>query len=59
VPLTGAVKRLRAANAKIVGSVLQKFKRAGSGYGYSYSYDYHYSYSYGGRKDPEALPRQA
>ena len=45
--LEGAVKRLRAANATVVGGVLSKFGPRGKGYGYGYSYDYHYTYSYG------------
>jgi len=37
-----AVARLRAANSRLLGAVLNKFesRRAGYGYGYSYSYDY-------------------
>ncbi|MBK1732445.1 GumC family protein [Thiococcus pfennigii] len=44
----GAVKRLDAANARIIGAVLQKVGRSSSGYGYGYGYDYAYHYSYGG-----------
>ena len=56
--LLASVKRLRAANAFIVGCVLAKFRRAGSAYGYEYDYHYSYSYSYGGRSETEALPKQ-
>jgi Mrp family chromosome partitioning ATPase len=47
--LEGSVKRLRSANANILGAVFVKHRRgpAGFGYGYGYGYDYHYSYSYG------------
>jgi len=54
--LEGSIKRLRGANANILGAVLAKFGRAGTGYGYSY--DYHYSYSYGGTEQHPALPKQ-
>ncbi len=57
--LEGAVKRLRAANATILGAVLDRFGRPGHGYGYGYSYDYHYTYSYGGREQDPALPEKA
>jgi Mrp family chromosome partitioning ATPase len=59
--LEGSIKRLRAANATILGAVLAKFGRAGTGYGYGYgySYDYHYTYSYGGSDKSPALPKQA
>jgi capsular exopolysaccharide synthesis family protein len=53
--LEGAAKRLRAANAHILGAVLDRFGRSGQGYGYSY--DYHYSYG-GGDQGP-ALPEKA
>jgi len=46
--LEGSVKRLRAANANILGAVFVKHGRAGEGYGYGYGYDYHYTYAYGG-----------
>jgi capsular exopolysaccharide synthesis family protein len=55
--LDASIKRLRAANALIVGSVLAKFRRAGMGYGYGY--DYLYSYSYGRGSDSAALPKQS
>ncbi|MEA3275986.1 MAG: polysaccharide biosynthesis tyrosine autokinase [Pseudomonadota bacterium] len=58
-PLEGSIKRLRAANAVILGAVLEKFGRGGSGYGYGYSYDYHYTYNYGGGAEEAALPKQA
>ena len=51
--LDTSIKRLRTANAALIGAVFVKVGSAGSGYGY----DYHYSYSYGG--DQAALPRQA
>lgn len=44
--LEGSVKRLRAANANILGAVFMKHGRAGEGYGYGYGYEY--AYSYGG-----------
>ena len=58
--IEGAVKRLRAANATILGAVIDRFGRAGQGYGYGYSYDYHYTYtySYGGRDEGLALPER-
>jgi capsular exopolysaccharide synthesis family protein len=56
--LEGAVKRLRGANATLVGAVLTKFGRRGKGYGYGYSYDYHYTYSYG-VGDRSRLPENA
>ncbi len=55
--IEGAVKRLRAANANILGAVLDRMGRAGQGYGYSY--DYHYTYSYGARDEARALPERA
>jgi capsular exopolysaccharide synthesis family protein len=58
--LEGSLKRLRDANASLLGAILAKFGRAGTGYGYGYSYDYHYSYSYGGgEQDAAALPKHA
>ncbi len=39
-----AVKRLRFARARLVGTVLSKFNADRSGYTYSYSYSYNYSY---------------
>lgn len=57
--IDGSLKRLKAANAAIVGAVMSKFGGAGRGYGYGYSYDYHYTYSYGGRDGERALPKQA
>jgi len=46
--LEGSVKRLRAANANILGAVFMKHGRAGDGYGYGYGYGYEYAYTYGG-----------
>ena len=54
----GAIRRLRAANATLVGAVLSKYGRRGRPYGDSYGYDYHYSYSYGD-DDQLALPKEA
>lgn len=42
--IRNAIKRLRAANANIVGAVLTKFKAAEAGQHYGYAYDY---YGYG------------
>ena len=56
--IEGAVKRLRAANAHILGAVIDRLGRAGGGYGYGYSYDYHYTYTYGGRDEGPALPER-
>ncbi len=55
--LEGAVKRLRAANATILGAVIDRLGRAGQGYGYGY--DYQYAYHYGGRDEGRALPERA
>lgn len=56
--IEGAVKRLRAGNARILGAVIDRLGRAGHGYGYGYSYDYHYTYTYGGRDEGPALPER-
>ena len=56
--LEGSVKRLRAANANILGAVFVKHGRAGEGYGYGYGYDYHYTYTYGG-SGHKSLPQEA
>ncbi len=58
--LDGAVKRLKSANARILGAVLQKVGRAGSGYGYGYGYDYayHYVYGYGDNEEKKRLSAQ-
>jgi capsular exopolysaccharide synthesis family protein len=55
--IASAVKRLRQANAHLLGAVLAKVGRAGKGYGYGYGYDY--MYSYGGRGDQANLPQQS
>jgi capsular exopolysaccharide synthesis family protein len=55
--IASAVKRLRQANAHLLGAVLAKVGRAGKGYGYGYGYDY--MYSYGGRGDQPNLPQQS
>jgi Mrp family chromosome partitioning ATPase len=57
--LEGAVKRLRAANATILGAVNNRLGRPGQGYGYGYGYDYHYAYDYGSRDEGRALPKRA
>ena len=57
--LEASIKRLRAANAVILGAVLAKVGKAGTGYGYGYGYDYHYSYTYGSQGDQDALPEHA
>ena len=60
--IEGAVKRLRAANANVLGAVIDRLGRAGHGYGYGYGYDYHYTYDYhyGARgEDGRALPERA
>lgn len=44
--LDGAAKRLRLANANILGAALVKHRISAGGYGY----DYHYTYSYGGNE---------
>ena len=56
--MEGSVKRLRAANAKLIGTVLTKVGHAAQGYGYGYGYDYHYSYSYGKGTSHAKLPDQ-
>ena len=56
--LEGSVKRLRAANANILGAVFVKHGRGGEGYGYGYGYDYHYTYAYGG-SDHKSLTQEA
>jgi capsular exopolysaccharide synthesis family protein len=61
--MEGAVKRLRGANAHIIGGLLTMAGRPGGGYGYGYgygySYDYHYTYSYGNKSGAAALPEKA
>jgi len=61
--IDGAMKRLRAANVTILGTVVDRFGRDGHGYGYGYGYgydyDYRYTYSYGGREEGRALPESA
>ena len=48
VQLRSALRRLRMANAKILGVVLEKYdvRKASQGYGYGYGYTY-YAYDYG------------
>jgi capsular exopolysaccharide synthesis family protein len=55
--MEGSAKRLRAANAKLIGTVMIKVGKTGSGYGYGY--DYHYSYSYGKPGQHKTLPEPA
>ena len=50
--LEGSIKRLRHAQANIVGSILTKYAQGGSGYGYDYHYSYNY-YSYSGDDEAE------
>jgi capsular exopolysaccharide synthesis family protein len=54
--IDASVKRLRQANARILGAALTKVGRSGRGYGYGYGYDYNYLYSYGGKGKNAALP---
>ena len=58
-PMEGSAKRLRAANAKLIGALLVKVGQTGRGYGYGYGYDYHYSYSYGQGASHPRLPERA
>jgi Mrp family chromosome partitioning ATPase len=44
--VTAALKRLQAARARVVGTVLTKYDARNAGYGYGYGYSYSY-YSYG------------
>lgn len=55
--MEGAVKRLKAAHASLIGAVIDRLGKVGSGYGYGYSYEYQYTYHYGSRET--ALPEQA
>ncbi len=57
--IAGAVKRLRQANAHLLGAVLDKVGRAGKGYGYGYGYSYDYMYSYGRKDNKTNLPQQS
>ncbi len=56
--IEGAVKRLQAANATIVGAVIDRMGPGGHGYGYGYGYSYDYHYSYGDRDEGRALPER-
>jgi capsular exopolysaccharide synthesis family protein len=51
-----AVRRLRQANAHLLGVVLTKFdpRGQGAGYGYGYGYSYEYDYEYGKSKTKTA-----
>ena len=53
--IDAAIKRLRQANARILGATMSKVSRAGKGYGYGYGYDYKYLYTYGGKRTDAAL----
>jgi capsular exopolysaccharide synthesis family protein len=46
------LRRLRMANAHILGSILSKFdaRKSASTYGYGYGYSYEYDYDYGPKK---------
>ncbi|MEJ0067091.1 MAG: hypothetical protein WDM85_18160 [Caulobacteraceae bacterium] len=44
-----AIRRLRMANARLLGVVLTKFDTRKSAYGYGYAYSYEYDYQYGMR----------
>lgn len=48
----GAIRRLRSANAVVIGAVLTKFEARKSGVGYEYGYEY-YNYSASPQKLPE------
>ncbi len=50
----GALKRLRGAQANILGAVLTKYGQGGSGYGYDYNYSYNY-YRYEGEEGEQPL----
>lgn len=52
--LEGSLKRLRHAQANIVGGILTKYGQGSSGYGYDYHYSYNY-YSYSGDDETEQL----
>ncbi len=57
--IIGAVRRLRQANARIIGTVLTKVGRAGQRYGYGYAYSYDYLYGYGTRDGGRQLQSEA
>jgi succinoglycan biosynthesis transport protein ExoP len=50
----GALKRLRGAQANILGGILTKYGQGGSGYGYDYNYSYNY-YRYEGDEAEQPL----
>jgi len=54
---SAAVKRLHAAQARLVGALINKFeaKHASYGYGYGYGYGGYSYYSYGGSDAPKKL----
>lgn len=47
-----AVRRLRMANARMLGAILTKFdvRKSANVYGYGYGYSYEYDYDYGSKK---------
>lgn len=47
-----AIRRLRMANARLLGVVLTKFNSRQAAYGYGYSYTYEYDYKYGSKQAP-------
>jgi len=61
--LDGAMKRLRTANANVVGAIVNQFdqnrRRQGYGYGYGYRYDYHYTCDYGTQDQTAKLSGRA
>jgi capsular exopolysaccharide synthesis family protein len=54
--VTAALKRLQAARARVVGTVLTKYDARTAGYGYGYGYSYSY-YSYGTTPGQKQLGR--
>lgn len=54
--VTAALKRLQAARARVVGTVLTKYDARSAGYGYGYGYSYSY-YSYGNAPGQKQLGR--
>ena len=49
-----AIRRLRMANARLLGVVLTKFDARQATYGYGYSYTYEYDYKYGAQRRGES-----
>ena len=48
-----AIRRLRMANARLLGVILTKFDARKSTYGYGYNYTYEYDYKYGAKRRGE------